>query len=175
MNKSLVKLPLERVESRILIVRDEKVILDADLAQLYGVSTKRLNEQVKRNQGRFPDDFMFQLTENEKVEVVANCDHLRRLKFSPKLPYAFTEHGAIMAANVLNSERAVKASVQVVRAFLKLRQILASHAELVLKLNELESKYDRHFLIVFDAIRELMTPTPLKTRPIGFRAKVLKK
>jgi len=157
------------------MIRGEKVILDADLAQLYDVSTKRLNEQVKRNQGRFPEDFMFQLTEAEKVEVVANCDHLRRLKFSPTRPYAFTEHGAIMAANVLNSEGAVKASVQVVRAFIKLRQLLASNADLSRKLNELESKYDRQFSVVFDAIRELMTPPPSKARPIGFRPRALKK
>jgi len=175
MNKSLVKLPTEHVERRILMIRGEKIILDADLAQLYDVSTKRLNEQVKRNQGRFPEDFMFQLTEAEKVEVVANCDHLRKLKFSPTRPYAFTEHGAIMAANVLNSEGAVKASVQVVRAFIKLRQLLASNADLSRKLNELESKYDRQFSVVFDAIRELMTPPPSKARPIGFRPRALKK
>jgi hypothetical protein len=175
MNKSLVRLSTEDVERRILIIRGEKVILDADLAQLYGVSTKRLNEQVKRNQGRFPDDFMFQLTEPEKMEVVANCDHLRKLKFSPTRPYAFTEHGAIMAANVLNSEGAVKASVQVVRAFIKLRQMLASNAELARKLTELESKYDRQFKKVFDAIRQLMTPPVRKRKPIGFRPRALKK
>jgi hypothetical protein len=93
-------IPVERVQKAILLIRSEKVIIDADLAALYGVSTKRLNEQVKRNRGRFPDDFMFQLTSDEKAEVVANCDHLSRLKFSPNLPYAFTEHGAIMAANL---------------------------------------------------------------------------
>ena len=98
MNKTLV--PVERVQKAILFIRAEKVILDADWAALYGVSTKRLNEQVKRNRGRFPDDFMFQLTSEEKADVVANCDHLKRLKFSPKLPYAFSEHGTIMAANV---------------------------------------------------------------------------
>jgi len=91
MNKTLV--PVEHVQKAILLIRSEKVIVDADLAALYGVSTKRLNEQIKRNRGRFPDDFMFQLTSDEKAEVVANCDHLRRLKFSPKLPHAFTEHG----------------------------------------------------------------------------------
>lgn len=175
MDKSLVRVPIERVESRILLIRGEKVILDADLAKLYGVSTKRLNEQVKRNGRRFPNDFMFQLTETEKVQVVANCDHLRKLKFSPNLPYAFTEHGTIMAANVLNSERSVQASVQVVRAFLKLRQMLASNAELTRELKELESKYDRQFKVVFDAVRQLMTPPPSKRKPIGFRPKALKK
>jgi len=100
-----------RIEQSILVIRGEKVMLDADLAVLYGVTTKRLNEQVKRNRDRFPKDFIFQLTEREKREVVANCDHLKRLKFSLGLPYAFTEHGAIMLATVLNSPIAVKASI----------------------------------------------------------------
>src|SRR3974390_3316747 len=113
-------------------------MLDSDLAELYGVETKRLNEQVRRNLNRFPSDFMFQLTETEKSEVVANCDHLARLKFSPHLPSAFTEHGALMLANVLNSKRAAQTSVQVVRAFVRLRQILASNAGLARKLAALE-------------------------------------
>jgi hypothetical protein len=173
MSKTLV--PVERVQKAILLIRSEKVILDADLAALYGVSTKRLNEQVKRNRGRFPDDFMFQLTSDEKAEVVANCDHLRRLKFSPKLPYAFTEHGTIMAANVLNSERAVHASVEVVRAFVRLRLMLASNAELSRRLNDLESKYDRQFKVVFDAIRQLMSPPQPGRKQIGFRSRLVKK
>jgi len=169
MSKTLV--PAERVQKAILHIRGEKVILDADLAALYGISTKRLNEQVKRNRGRFPDDFMFQLTSDEKGEVVANCDHLRRLKFSPRLPYAFTEHGTIMAANVLNSERAVHASVEVVRAFVSLRQMLASNADLSRRLDDLEGKYDRQFKVVFDAIRQLMSPPPRKDKQIGFRSR----
>lgn len=175
MNKSLVRVAIEPVESRILLIRGERVILDADLAELYGVSTKPLNERVKRNSRRFPYDFMFKLTETEKVEVVANCDHLRKLKFSPNRPYAFTEHGTIMAANVLNSERAVQTSVQLVRAFLRLRQMLASNAELARELKELESKYDRQFKVVFDAIRLLITPPPSKHKPIGFRPRTLRK
>ena len=135
-------------------------------------STKRLNEQVKRNRSRFPDDFMFQLTSAEKAEVVANCDHLRRLKFSPNLPHAFTEHGTIMAANVLNSERAVQASVEIVRAFVRLRLMLASNSELSRRLDELESKYDRQFKTVFDAIRQLMSPPPPARKQIGFRHQV---
>src|SRR5882762_193106 len=134
MSKTLV--PIELVQRVILLIRRERVILDADLAALYSVSTKRLNEQVKRNRSRFPADFMFQLTADEKAEVVANCDHLRRLKFSPNLPYVFTEHGTIMAANVLNSERAVEASVEIVRAFVRLRQLLASNAELSRRLDD---------------------------------------
>ena len=175
MSKALIKLPVEHVQQRILLMRGEKVILDADLAALYGVTTKRLNEQVKRNQARFPGDFMFQLNETEKAEVVANCDHLARLRFSPTLPYAFTEHGAIMVANILNSERAVEASVQVVRAFIKHRQMLASNAELGRKLNELEAKYDQQFSAVFDAIRQLMIPPPPPRKPIGFHPRARKK
>lgn len=103
--------PIELIASRILSIRGQKVMIDTDLAELYGVPTKRLNEQVKRNPRRFPDDFMFQLTEAEKQEVVANCDHLSKLKFSSALPFAFTEHGAIQAANVLNSPRAAEVGV----------------------------------------------------------------
>jgi len=144
-------------------------MLDADLARLYGVRTKRLNEQVKRNRDRFPQDFMFQLTAQEKTEVVADCDHLQRLKFSPALPYAFTEHGAVMLANVLNSKVAVRASVQVVRAFVKLREVLATHRELAHKIAEMEEKYDERFRAVFAAIKKLMEPPVLPPkRRIGF-------
>jgi hypothetical protein len=162
-------IPVEMIERKILLIRCEKVMLDADLAALYGVTTKRLNEQVKRNRERFPNDFMFQLTEEEKAEVVANCDHLKRLKFSHALPYAFTEHGAIMLASVLNSPIAVQTSVLVVRAFVKLREMLATHKDLAKKLDEMEKKYDMQFKVVFDAIRELMRPPEPKRRKIGFR------
>jgi hypothetical protein len=175
MSKSLVRIPLERIEGIILLIRGEKVILDADLAMLYGVTTKRLNEQVKRNRNRFPVDFIFQLTKPEKLELVANCDHLEKLKFSTTLPYAFTEHGVVMAANILNSQHAIHASVQVVRAFIQLRQVLTSSAEFARKLEKLETKYDHQFKIVFDAIRQLMIPPPPKSKPIGFRPKALKK
>ncbi|MFZ6008686.1 MAG: ORF6N domain-containing protein [Nitrospirota bacterium] len=162
-------IPLEAIERKILLIRGEKVMLDADLAVLYGVTTKRLNEQVKRNRERFPEDFMFQLTENEKVEVVANCDHLKRLKFSSSLPYAFTEHGAIMLATVLNSDIAVQTSIHIVKAFVRLRQMLASNAELARKLDALEKKYDAQFRVVFDTIRQLMIPPEPKRKKIGFR------
>ena len=164
-------IPAERIERTILFIRGERVMLDADLAVLYGVTTKRLNEQVKRNRDRFPEDFMFQLTEKEKAEVVAICDHLQKLKFSSNLPYAFTEHGAIMLATVLNSPIAVEASIQVVRVFVSLRKMLASNAELSQKLAALEKKYDYQFKIVFDAIRQLMaTPEP-REKKIGFRVR----
>lgn len=163
-------IPTERIERCILVLRGERVILDADLAILYGVSTKALNQAVKRNKERFPPDFKFRLTNKEKAEVVTNCDHLRRLKFAPTMPYAFTEHGTIMAANVLKSKRAVEVSILVVRAFVRLRQLLASHAELARKLDTLESKYDAQFKVIFDAIRRLMEPPKAdKKGRIGFR------
>jgi hypothetical protein len=166
-------IPMEQIERAILQIRGEKVMLDLDLANIYGVTTKALNQAVKRNSSRFPLDFMFRLTETEKTEVVTNCDHLARLKFSPHLPFAFTEHGALMLANVLNSERAAQTSVQVVRAFVKLRQLLASNAELARKLDAMEKKYDAQFKIVFDAIRQLMSPPEPepKRREIGFHVK----
>jgi len=138
-----MRIPQERIEKAILLIRGEKVILDSESAMLYGVTTSRLNEQVKRNQERFPVDFAFRLTKQEFTHLmsqfaISSSKHGGRRK----LPYAFTEHGAIMAANVLSSKRAVEASVQVVRAFVKLRQMLASNAELALKLDELERKYD---------------------------------
>jgi hypothetical protein len=143
-------------------------MLDADIAELYGVTTTRLNEQVKRNRHRFPDDFMFRLTSAEKAEVVAKCDNLARLKFSPVLPIAFTEHGTIMAASVLNSKRAVKISVYVVRAFVRMREALAGHRDLAQRLDEMEKKYDTQFRVVFDAIRALMEPLKPPRRRIGF-------
>jgi hypothetical protein len=162
-------IPLERVERTILLIRGQKVILDADLAALYGVTTKRFNEQVKRNRERFPEDFMFQLTKKE-AEILRSQNATSSWGGRRYLPFAFTEHGAIMAANVLNSPRAIQASVQVVRAFVRLRQILASHVDLARKLEQLEKKYDKQFKIVFDAIRELMTPPEPKRKPIGFLA-----
>jgi hypothetical protein len=148
-------------------------MLDADLAELYGTSTKRLNEQVKRNRGRFPSDFLFQLTAEEKAEVVAICDHLVGLKFSPALPHAFTEHGAIMAASVLNTPRAMDMSVYVVRTFIKLRAMLVMHQELAQKLAELELRLEGHddaIHALLMAIRKLMKPPPRKRKGrIGFR------
>jgi hypothetical protein len=117
-------LPDELIMNKILIIRGIKVMIDSDLAELYGVTTKRLNEQVKRNSRRFPEDFMFRLTSKEKEEVVAICDHLERLKFSPNNPFAFTEHGAVMLASVLNSEKAILVNIQIIRVFNRMRQML---------------------------------------------------
>ncbi|WP_035058390.1 ORF6N domain-containing protein [Desulfuromonas sp. TF] len=162
-------IPVERIEKSILFLRGQKVMLDSDLADLYGVTTKRLNEQVRRNAERFPQDFLFRLNAEEKEEVVANCDHLAKLKFSPVLPYAFTEHGAIMAASVLNTPRAVEVSVYVVRAFVKLREMITSNTEIARRLDELEQKYDAQFRVVFDAIRQMMMPEGKGRKEIGFR------
>lgn len=173
---------LPRIESRILMVREQKVIIDADLALLYGVPTKALNQAIKRNAERFPMDFMFQLDAAEKAEVVTSCDHLQKLKFSRALPFAFTEHGAIQAANVLSSARAVEMGIYVVRAFVRLKAAAASHAELAKRLAELEDKtegltlahdtFSRNARIqlkqLFDAIRELTNPPEPPKRPIGF-------
>jgi hypothetical protein len=171
MNQPAALIPLERIERSILLIRGEKVMLDTDLAEIYGVETKVLNQAVKRNAIRFPEGFMFQLNEAEKIEVVTNCDHLAKIKFSPHLPFAFTEHGALMLANVLNSERAALTSVQVVRVFVRLRQMLASNVELSHKLAALEKKCDAQFKVVFEAIRQLMIPPEPKRREIGFHVK----
>ena len=159
---------IEVVERKILLIRDQRVMIKSDLAELYGAATKRLNEQVKRNRERFPEDFMFQLTQAEKSEVVAKCDHLKNLKFSSKLPFAFTEHGALMAAGVLNTPLAIEVSIFIVRAFVRLRQMLLSHADLARKLEALEKKYDENFMVVFEAIRALMTPPEKPKKKIGF-------
>ena len=135
---------VEEVQERILLIRGEKVIVDADLARFYGVATKRLNEQVKRNRKRFPRDFMFQLTSDERSEVVAKCDHLSALRFSKALPLAFTEHGALMAATVLNTPRAVEVSVFIVRAFVSLRHAIAGNRALSHRLDELERRLGDH-------------------------------
>mgnify|MGYP001577202208 CR=1 FL=1 len=137
-------MPVEVIATRILEIRGKKVMLDRDLAVLYGVKTKRLNEQVNRNKKRFPADFMFQLTDTEKEQVVAICDHLKDLKFSYQLPYAFTEQGVAMLSSVLNSERAIKVNIQIMRAFVKLKELLLTHKDLAIKINALERKYDDH-------------------------------
>ena len=178
-------LPLETITHRILMLRGQKVLLDSDLAALYDVPTKRFNEQVKRNLERFPADFMFQLTEEEWESLRSQIATLKpgRGQHRKYMPYAFTEHGAIMAATILNSPRATEVSVYVVRAFVQLREVLASNAELAKRLDDLErsteAKAMQHDTFarntraqlkqVFDAIRELMTPpVPQKKRPIGF-------
>jgi predicted amino acid-binding ACT domain protein len=182
MNQNPATIPRPALEHRILTIRGDRVILDNDLAELYGVSTKRLNEQVKRNASRFPSDFAFLLTPQEKAEVVANCDHLAHLKFSPVLPRAFTEHGAIMAANVLNSAQAIQSSVFVIRAFIKMRTALSDTRELAQKLaaleQELKGRLDIHEAAIVNVLQRIMTildPPPAPPEPprpqIGFHIK----
>jgi hypothetical protein len=179
-NESLI--PIERIEQKIYVIRGERVILDSDLASIYGVTTTRFNEAIKRNSNRFPGDFIFQLTADEHealkshIAISNNEGSLTSQNATSKkgrggrryLPYVFTEHGALMAANVVKSDQAVDASVQVVRAFVKMRTMLASHTELSKKINDLEKKYDSQFKSVFEAIKRLMLP-PVKPRGgIGF-------
>jgi ORF6N domain len=174
-------LPLEAITHHIVVLREQKVLLDSDLAALYGVQTRRLNEQVRRNRARFPQDFIFELTPEEfsnlKSQFATSSWGGRR-----KLPLAFTEHGAIMAATVLNTPRAVEVSVYVVRAFVKLRELVGSHLELARRLDDLEQKTEalainhdtfsrntrNQLKDVFDALRQLMTPPDPPKRPIGF-------
>lgn len=182
MKDSLV--PVERIEQAIVLIRGHKVMLDADLAVLYGVETKVLVQAVKRNIERFPDDFMFQLTEREAAALrshfgtsnTGGSANLRSQFVTSSSwggrrypPYAFTEQGVAMLSSVLHSERAVQVNIQVMRTFVKLRRLLATHEDLARKLDALERKYDRQFKVVFDAIRELMTPPdPTPRRRIGF-------
>ena len=166
--------PVERIQRSIYLIRGRRAILDADLALMFDVPTKVLNQAVKRNIERFPEDFTFQLTKDEKEEVVTNCDRLKQLKYSTSLPHAFTEHGAIMAANVLNSQKAIAASVYIVRAFVQLRELLSTHKELAHKLAELENRLDKHdkaIVAIVTAIKELMQPPVKPKGRIGFNTK----
>jgi phage regulator Rha-like protein len=154
-------IPAERIEKAILLIRGQKVMLDSDLAELYGVATKVLNQAVKRNVSRFPEDFMFQLTWKEAEELLrSQFVTLKRGQHRKYRPFVFTEQGVAMLSSVLNSERAVQVNIAIMRAFVKLREILGTHKELARKLNELERKYDDQFRVVFDAIRRLMEPEP---------------
>ena len=167
-----MKKPLA-LDSLILTIRGQKVLLDADLAAIYEVPNKALNQAVKRNAARFPEDFMFQLTATEKQEVVTNCDHLAGLKFSKALPYAFTEHGAIMAATVLNSPAAVTMSVFVVRAFVRMREHLAANAAILQRLAEIDKtllEHDQALGLIWQQLQPLLQPPPEPPpRRIGFR------
>ena len=175
MKKSLVKVPNTSIDNAIRTIRHEKVILDADLAVLYSVENRALIQAVKRNIRRFPQDFLFQLTKSEFDSLRSQIVISKGRGGRRSLPYAFTEYGAIMVANLLNSERAIETSVEVVRAFVRLRTMVVANDELSKRLDELEKRYDEHFKIVFTAIRQLMSPPPTKKRSIGFRVKSLKK
>ena len=163
-------IPQEIINSKIFIIRDIKVMLDRDLAALYGVETKMLKRAVKRNIERFPEDFMFQLIEKEfdnlRCQIGTSSWGGQRY-----LPYAFTENGVAMLSSVLNSERAITVNIQIMRTFTKLREMLATHKELKQKIEEMEEKYDAQFKIVFDAIRQIMASPEAKEKKIGFRVR----
>jgi phage regulator Rha-like protein len=178
-SKQTAVVPVEHITQSILVLRGHRVLLDTELAALYGVSTKRFNEQVRRNRERFPADFMFQLTDEELAALRSQIATLKggRGQHRKYLPYAFTEHGAIMAATILNSSRAVEMSVYVVRAFVKLRELLSSNRELARRFAQLETRldkklteHDQQIAAILSAIRQLMHPPAPKRRPIGFTA-----
>jgi hypothetical protein len=169
-SSSTAIVPALHVERAILSIRGHRVMLDETLAELYGVPVRRLNEQVKRNIERFPEDFMFQLTEDEVTNLrsqsaISSGHGGRRFR-----PYAFTEYGVAMLSSVLRSERAVQVNIEIMRTFGRLRTMLQEHAALAKKLATLERKYDAQFKVVFDAIRELMQPPAKAKRPIGFKS-----
>ena len=152
-------IPDEVIMSKILLIRNQKVMIDRDLAELYGVTTKRLNEQVKRNSSRFPENFMFQLTDLEKQQLVANCDHLESLKFSPFLPYVFTEHGTMMLGNVINSDKAIQFSIRIIEVFVKMREFLNDNLSTKLEIEEIKKKlsnHDKNIELVFNYLDELI-------------------
>ena len=168
---------IEEIERSIYLIRGEKVMLDRDLAKLYGVTTAALNQAVRRNRERFPEDFMFQLTLAEvaglnRSQIVIGSEKHRNPR---SRPYAFTEQGVAMLSRVLRSKCAITVNIEIMRAFVKLRQIFASNAELARRLDELESKYDKQFRVVFDAIRQLMATPGRNRKEIGFRSRSMKK
>jgi len=167
-----VTVPAELIEQKIYLIRGHKVLIDTDIAKLYNVETRVLTQTVKRNPERFPADFMFQLTKKEYELLRSQTVTLKtsgRGQHRKYLPHAFTEQGVAMLSAVLNSDRAIQVSIAIVRVFVKLRQLLSSHADLIRRLDEMEKKYDGQFQVVFEAIRELMTPEPPPpTRRIGF-------
>ncbi|NTV32071.1 MAG: ORF6N domain-containing protein [Deltaproteobacteria bacterium] len=171
MTSKQLPIPAERIEKAIVLVREQKVMLDRDLAELYGVTTGNLNKAVKRNLDRFPPDFMFQLKQEEYESLRFQFGILKKGQHSKYLPYAFTEQGVAMLSSVLRSKRAVHVNIEIMRAFVRLRQFLSAHKELKQKLEEMEMKYDEQFQVVFEAIRQLMTPPDPPRKRIGFEAK----
>jgi hypothetical protein len=167
----MLPIPAERIERAILLIRGQKVMLDEDLAALYGVQTGALNRAVKRNITRFPADFMFPLSPDEFDNLKCQFGRARSWGGRRTPPFAFTEQGVAMLSSVLRSERAVQVNVEIMRAFVRLRELIASHTDLQRRLDELEQKYDAQFKQVFDAIRQLMAPTTRHQRQIGFQRK----
>ncbi len=164
-------IPQEIIQSKIFVIRGKKIMFDKDLATLYGVETKALNQAVKRNIERFPVDFMFQLTREEAATLRSRFVTLKRGQHLKYAPYVFTEHGILMLSSVLNSKRAIQVNIQIMRTFTKLREMLASHVELKRKIEEMEKKYDYQFKVVFDAVRKILTPPEKPKNPIGFHVR----
>ena len=159
------------IQNKIFLIRDVKVMLDKDLAILYGVETKVLNQAVKRNLDRFPEDFMFQLSKKEYDDSRSQFVTLKRGHNIKYLPHAFTDYGILMLSGVLNSSRAIQVNIQIMRTFTKLRAMLAGHAELKRKIEEMEKKYDYKFKMVFDAVKKLLEPPVKRKNPIGFHVR----
>jgi hypothetical protein len=160
-----------QIRDRIIWIRNQKVMLDRDLAALYGVTTRRLNEQVKRNLRRFPIDFMFQLTSLEKSELVANCDRLVSMRHNASNPYAFTEHGAVMLASILNSDQAIQANIMIVRAFTSMRDLAFKHKDMLSKIEKLEQHinvHDEEIQLIIKTLKTLIVTPPPKRNKIGF-------
>ncbi|MFD1629961.1 ORF6N domain-containing protein [Pseudopedobacter beijingensis] len=174
-DKIAVSIPDELVINKIIVIRGNRVMIDRDLAELYGVTTKRLNEQVKRNQKRFPEDFMFQITKDEKEEIIRQFKHLSSLKYSSVLPYVFTEHGAVMLASILNSDRAIEVNIQIVRVFTKIQKMLTDNTELRLELEQIRKKVDnqdKNIELVFKYLDELLEEKNVPASPrksIGYK------
>lgn len=169
-SRRLVAVPSERIVNKIYVVRGTKVMLDSDLAALYGVPTKQLNLAVRRNKRRFPDDFMFRLTNMEAEALRSQIETSKGRGGRRYLPYAFTEQGVAMLSSVLNSERAIRVNIQIIRTFNRLRELLATHAQLRRKIEAMERTYDKRFRVVFTALRELLGPAKEPKRDIGFRS-----
>jgi len=167
MSKTPSLVPAERIERSILLLRGEKVILDSEIAELYGVETRTLIQAMKRNLDRFPPDFMFQLTP-EEIDNLRSQSVISSWGGRRHLPYAFTEQGVAMLSSVLRSQQAVRVNIEIMRAFVRLRQVMSSQADLIRRLDELEERYDGQFKAVFDALRRLMTPPEAPNRRIGF-------
>ena len=173
-NNEISIVPNEVIMNKILLIRDQKVMIDRDLAQLFGVETKKLNQQVKRNIARFPENFMFQLTALEKEYLVANCDHLEKLKFSKSLPFVFTEHGTMMLASVLNSEKAIETSIKIIEVFVKMRELLSDNLLVKLEIEDIKKKLinqDKNIELVFSYLDELIEKqeNPLQRTKIGYK------
>lgn len=165
-------LPDEVIVNKILLIRGQRVMIDSDLAELYGVPTKRLNEQIKRNIRRFPEHFMFELTREEKDEVVAICDHLNKLKYSSFLPNVFTQYGVLQAANILNSDRAILMGNRIIEVFIKMHEMLLTHKDILLKLEQMEGQVVQNsedIQMIFEALKQLLNPAREERKPVGYK------